>query len=538
MIRKLRRQFIEIAMLSVGIVMAVILIAINAANYVNVNRNLDTRLELIAQNGGVFPDLTDSFRQTDPMDPPPEKPEDMTTEELALMEAEDKPQEILQQNPQEKSAETPEEMLQEESTEKSEGMLREESTEKSEGMLREKSTEKSEGMLPEKSTEQPEEVRENPDEMPQEGQQRKDGEEKKFTVSESMLDQLTRRGISEESQYDTRYFTVTLTVDGEVAASDTGMIAAVSDDEASAYAIKLFEKGKTDGEGYLENYKYLITTATDSDGQTTYLYIFLNAGSELATIRTFLAASVGIGLAGMLVILLLVLFFSRIIVKPMAESYEKQKRFITDASHEIKTPLTIIDANTEILEMMEGENEWTASIRKQIKRLTSLTEKLVFLSRMDEENTRLEMIDFSLSDAVLDVAEGFEAVAEAKGKSLTMEVEEEITYHGDEKTLRQLVSLLLDNAMKYSGENGQIRLTLKTSGKNKILTVWNNVDEIAPGNHDELFDRFYRRESSHNSKTGGFGIGLSVAWAIVQAHKGKISARSEDGRSLFFTIVL
>ena len=215
-------------------------------------------------------------------------------------------------------------------------------------------------------------------------------------------------------------------------------------------------------------------------------------------------------------------------------------------------------------------------------RLTSLTEKLVFLSRMDEEATKLEMLEFSLSDAILDTAEPFKAVAGTKGKKLTIDVTDKILYTGDEKTIRQLISILLDNAIKYSGcssasrEKGninkknlnktnfnktylnkttqtqndcvttinpapEIEISLKSSGKNRIITVWNTVDETAnikKGRQDMLFERFYRTDASHNSKTGGFGIGLSAAYAIVKAHKGKIIAESKDGRSIKFTIVL
>ena len=214
--------------------------------------------------------------------------------------------------------------------------------------------------------------------------------------------------------------------------------------------------------------------------------------------------------------------------------------------------------------------------------MTSLTEKLVFLSRMDEEATKLEMLEFSLTDAILDTAEPFKTVARTKGKKLTIDVTDKILYTGDEKTIRQLVSILLDNAMKYSGcssagfEKGninktnlnktklnktnsnkttqmqndcvttidpapEIELTMRPSGKTRIITVWNTVDETAnikKGRQDMLFERFYRTDTSHNSKTGGFGIGLSAAYAIVKAHKGKITAESKDGRSIKFTIVL
>jgi signal transduction histidine kinase len=342
----------------------------------------------------------------------------------------------------------------------------------------------------------------------------------------------TFRGMSEESAFDTRYFTVTLDASGSLVDSSTENIAAISSDDAVALAQSLFSKKKKGG--YTSDYRYT-TKELDSDG--TVMYIFLDCQRDLDTFRFFLLASVSISVIGLLLFFFLVLFFSKLIVRPVAESYEKQKHFITDASHEIKTPLTIIDANTEVIEMESGESEWTASIRNQIKRLTDLTNKLVFLSRMDEESSRLPMLDFSLSDAVEETARPFEAVAAAAHKQFFCEIEPNITCTGDESSIRQLISLLLDNAMKYTPEDGSIRLTLSASGKNKTLSVWNTADSIAPGRHDELFERFYRPDSSRNSATGGHGIGLSVAKAIVTAHKGKITAKSDDNESICFTVI-
>lgn len=232
------------------------------------------------------------------------------------------------------------------------------------------------------------------------------------------------------------------------------------------------------------------------------------------------------------------LIFSRFAVKLFAESYQKQKRFITDASHEIKTPLTIIDANTEVLNMEYGENEWLKSTSNQVKRLTKLTERLVFLSRMDEEREVLPKTDFSMSDAVYEAARSFKAMAKSQNITLNISVQPNVSYYGDKSSIIRLVFLLLENAMKYSDDEGTVSLKFCTNGKNKVLSVKNTVAEIQKGKLDMLFDRFYRIDKSRNSQTGGFGIGLSVAKAIVNAHKGKITAVSFDGKSIEITAVL
>lgn len=337
--------------------------------------------------------------------------------------------------------------------------------------------------------------------------------------------------MSAEAPFDTRYFTVKLNEENTVISVNTSMIAAVSTEMAVYYANQLCESDKTSG--FIDNYKY--TCVDNIDGR---MYVFLDCERELSTFYNFLIVSILASVVGILLVYLLVLFFSKIVFKPVAESYEKQKRFITDASHEIKTPLTIIDAATEIIEMENGENEWSASIKNQVKRLAALTEKLVFLSRMDEESTKLIMLDFSISDAVLEVARGFEAVAQAQSKTLEIDIDDGLSYYGDENTIRQSVSLLLDNAMKYSDDNGTISVSLKANGRNRVITVKNSVEKIERGRHDELFERFYRVDSSRNSETGGYGIGLSVVKAIANAHKGKVSCFSENEKTISFKITL
>lgn len=337
--------------------------------------------------------------------------------------------------------------------------------------------------------------------------------------------------MSPEAPFATRYFTVLIQAGGSIAAIDTGRIAAISTEEASQYAARLFAAGKT--AGFYGQYKYRAVPVMDKT-----MYIFVDCSDALFTFRLFLAASILISIAAIFLVFVLLLFFSRGAVKPLAESYAKQKQFITNASHELKTPLTIIDANTEVLEMEYGESEWSRSIKNQVKRLAALTENLVLLTRMDEEKQVLQMTDFSLSDAVDDAAQPFIAVAAASGKRLALDIQPGLTCRGNETAIRQLVSLLLDNAMKYSNDGGEIALRLRAAGKNKEFTFYNTVTEIDRGNLDVLFERFYRADASRSSDVKGYGIGLSVAKAIAVAHRGKITARSDDGKSILFTFIL
>ena len=337
--------------------------------------------------------------------------------------------------------------------------------------------------------------------------------------------------VSPETSESSRYFTVFYYRMTGRYIVDVSHITAVSSEQAETFAAELIEKQKRDG--FVGSYRF--TTTEYADG---VLYIFLDCSSELSSFRVFLWASVIIGAIGCVVIFFLIWLLSRLAFRPVAESYEKQRQFITDAGHEIKTPLTIIDANCEILEMTEGENEWTRSIRNQVKRLTEMTENLVYLSRMEENPERMQKVDFSLTDAVMETAEPFVPLAETRGKVLVIEAERGVSYCGDESSVRKAVSILLDNAVKYASEGGTIRIALKTAGQSRIISVENPAEGIAPGRHDEFFDRFYRADSSRNSSTGGHGIGLSIAKAVAEAHGGKIACRSEDGKTVVFTLVL
>ncbi len=332
---------------------------------------------------------------------------------------------------------------------------------------------------------------------------------------------------SPELPYESRYFTVFLKTDGTTSAVNTGKIAAVDTETAIPYAQDVLASGDTNG--FHGDYRYLAYTV----GTETHI-IFLDTGREMSSFRRFLYTSAGVSLGGLLAVFLLLLFVSGKIVKPFAETYQKQKQFITDAGHELKTPLTIIDADAQVLEMDVGENEWLSDIQAQTKRLAQLTNSMLQLARM-EEQPQVEKIAFPLSDVVQETAETFGALAKTREKTLSTDIEPMLSLTGDEKAIRQLLSILLDNAVKYADEHGKIVVSLKKHKNHIQISVYNTAQAIDRESLPHLFDRFYRTDASRNSRTGGYGLGLSIASSIVAAHKGKIWAETADGKSLRIT---
>lgn len=337
---------------------------------------------------------------------------------------------------------------------------------------------------------------------------------------------------SPELEYESRYFTVTFNNrSGNLVSVNTGKIAAVGTSAAVEYAENVIASGKT--KGFMDDYRYLVY-----EGETETTVVFLDCARNLSTFRTVITASLGISAAGLVMVLVLLIFLSGRIVKPFWENYEKQRRFITDAGHDLKTPLTVIGADAEVLEMDIGENEWITDIRTQVSRLTDMTNSLIMLSRMDEAEPEYQMLDFPLSDIVEETLDEYRSLAKTQGKNLSGSIQPMISLNGDEKAIRRLLSVLLDNAMKYSDENGTISLTLEQQRGSIRLMVFNTCPYMPKESLPHLFDRFYRTDESRNSQTGGYGLGLSIAAAIVTAHKGKISASTTDEKSLLITVTL
>ncbi len=332
--------------------------------------------------------------------------------------------------------------------------------------------------------------------------------------------------LTPETPYTSRYFSVFLNKSGIVISTDTKNIASVDAMTAIEYAKTALES--SDISGFINTYRYNVSTERNG-----LRIIFLDCASELESFKMFLYTSIIMALLGLVIVFFVIFFLSGRIIKPIAESHEKQKRFITDAGHEIKTPLTIISANADILEMEVGEdNECLVDIQNQTKRLRTLTEDLVMLTRMEEAENKLTKIEFPISDVVSEAVHPFYTLATNQGKTLECSIQPMLTIKGDAKSIGQLVSIFMDNALKYSPVASTVTLNLSKQNRAVCLLCSNATEtEINKEQLDHVFERFYRTDSSRNSQTGGHGIGLSVAKAIVVSHGGKIHAETQDGHS-------
>lgn len=337
--------------------------------------------------------------------------------------------------------------------------------------------------------------------------------------------------ITEETPFETRFFTVTLSTDGsEVIATDTGKIAAISTSEAETMAEDAFASGKE--KGYDGNYRFTKTETDDG-----LMFIFVDATRGINSAKSFLGTSMLVALAGFAAISVAIILLSPKMIQPIAESYEKQKRFITNASHDLKTPLAVIKSCSEVIEMDTGENKWTDSISSQVDKMSALIGQMVDLSRMDEAGEDLAMEEVDFSRLTIDAIEPFRLVAEQRGLNISTTIEPDVKIKGNKNALNGLVGILADNATKYAS-GGTIRFSLSKRGRRAVLTETNKAEGLTPGKQEKLFERFYRGDTSRGGEIKGSGIGLSMAESIVEAHGGRIEATSPDGKSLTITVTI
>ncbi len=320
-----------------------------------------------------------------------------------------------------------------------------------------------------------------------------------------------------ETPFETRFFVVWAPGEDGASRKEMSSIAAVSELEAEAYYAEA--AGKARDRGFVSRYRYL--RSADESGE---FIVFLDCTRQLGSMRSVFLISLLVAVLALLVTFGLVLGLSKRSLAPVARSIESQKRFITDASHELKTPLTVIASHADILCMEDEGNEWAQGIRREAGRMASLVGDLVLLSRWDEAEPIRESYEFDLSGAVWDTLTPFRKLAEARGKRLSADIAEGLRFTGDEGAIQTALSTLLENAVKYSLPEGEIRVSLRRLRRSLILEVTNPCEGDAVKDLDRLFDRFCRADASRTRDSGGSGVGLSIAKAIVEGHGGRIGA--------------
>ena len=337
--------------------------------------------------------------------------------------------------------------------------------------------------------------------------------------------------ITPETPFETRYFIVELTAQKEIKSVSLDHIAAFDRHTVVDTISQIIDTGAE--RGYVDHYRFGVFP--DKDGRSTI--IVLDCFLQLQSANNLLRITGAIFLNCVLTVFVLLLFLSKRAIQPFVENLERQRQFITDASHELKTPLAILSADMGLLEDTYGTDKWLESAKSQIIRLDKLIKSLVELARTEEAVKEDAMTCFSVSEIAQANADAFQMLAEADGKVLTAEIAGGISLKGVQDNFFRLFSILLDNAVKYCDPAGTIRLCVLMRGRNIYISISNPCIGVDTAQLSRYFDRFYRADSSRARSTGGYGIGLSTAKAIVARHKGRISNHYADGIITFTAVI-
>lgn len=336
--------------------------------------------------------------------------------------------------------------------------------------------------------------------------------------------------ITQETQFTTRYFIIKMDENEEIIEANMQHIAAINQEEALQIVDEIMDEGKNIG--YYENYKYEITSKDYGK-----LIVFLDCTIQLNNLKSIIEQSIIIIFTGLVIVFIFVSILSKKALTPIIESIEKQKQFITNAGHELKTPVAVIMANADVMEMTSKENlEWIRSIKNQATRLDILIKSLLSLANIEEKGAKINYVDFSITDVVKDEIQEFKAMAQ--NKKIIFNSEKNIHMYADVNSIKQLVTILLDNALKYTPENGVIEIKIEKQNKSTKIQFINTCENAKSINTKKMFDRFYRGDKSRSKSKEGYGIGLSIAKSIVEAHKGKISADINKEGKICFTITI
>lgn len=299
----------------------------------------------------------------------------------------------------------------------------------------------------------------------------------------------------------------------------------------STAAAKILKK--SDRFGTLDGQYYLLRETPRG-----YMLVMLDNSVGLGNSRRTLVISLVAGVVAWVALLLLSIALVNKMTKPVSAAFEKQRQFISDAGHELKTPISVVAANANVLETEIGENKWLSYINEETKRIELLVYDLMTLAEIDDDDKTEEHSSFDMSKAVLAAALPFESLAFERGIEIQFEVQPDVHCHGSQEQIKQLVIILMSNAVKYGSERGAIRVSLTQQRKKVVLQVYNSGDGIAPDEMDKIFDRFYRVDKSRSRDSRSYGLGLAIAKSIVDEHGGHVSVDSELGSWTQFSVTL
>ena len=334
-------------------------------------------------------------------------------------------------------------------------------------------------------------------------------------------------------------FTVTLDEEGEILSTALGGNITISESALEEAISQVL--GSNQMEGTLSNprLRFLVDTTSTEEQRIA----FADWSWEIENLMSLAVTSLLMGIGALFCFFLVSLFLSNMALRPVSKAWEQQRQFVADASHELKTPLTVILANAGILlshpeDTVAQQQKWITFIQDEAVQMRSLVEDLLFLARNDAARQPVQFSQLSMSELTTSCALLFESVAFEAGIVLESDIPPDLTIQGDEGQLRRLVIILLDNAVKYAGDHGKVTLTLSRLQEKLRLSVVNSGPPIPPEHLPHLFERFYRADSSRSREQGGYGLGLSIAQAIVQAHGGRITVTSSAQSGACFPALL
>ncbi|NLK70054.1 MAG: GHKL domain-containing protein [Clostridiales bacterium] len=300
-----------------------------------------------------------------------------------------------------------------------------------------------------------------------------------------------------------------------------------------------FKSGKSKGKFEVSDIDFRYIYEKNPNG---YKLVVLNRSMELSTLGRLLITFTIIGAISIVLLLGMSFLLANWTIKPIAIAWDKQKQFVADASHELKTPLTVIAANTDVVlanedDLVKNQSKWLMYIKEETNRMSKIVTNLLYIAKFDANNKKPVFEKINLGHLILGVCLVFEPLIFENGKILETDISNDIEYFGDEDELKHLATILIDNALKYSSKSSEITVQLKEENKRIRFEVSNKGSTIPNKHLEHIFERFYRIDESRNRNTGGSGLGLNIAKSIVERHKGSISVKSKDNKATF-TVLL